>query len=137
MKLNRLVSVALGLALLFAGADVARAQLFLNMQSAPYSGTNAQTVKVITGQAKAPVIVTQYALTATAAGTVAIVYGTGTTCGTNTVSITGALNVSSTSGPAQAGNGGGALAVVPPGNDVCVTSTGTAVFGGHISYLQY
>lgn len=137
MKLNRLVSAALGLALLFAGADAARAQLFMNMQSAPYSGTNAQTVKVITGQAKNPITITQYALTATATGTVAIVYGTGSNCGTGTASITGALNLSSTSGPAQAGNGGGALAVIPPGNDVCVTSTGTATFGGHISYLQY
>lgn len=114
-----------------------QAQLFLNMQSGVFSATNAANTKIVTGIAKAPVMIMQYTLTSSATGTVAIVYGTGVNCATGQTSITGAMQLSATSGPMQAGNGGGALAVVPPGNDVCIVTTGTATFGGHISYLQY
>jgi hypothetical protein len=124
-----------GLAFLLVHSG-AHAQTLSQQQSAAYSATNAQTIKVATGRSTATIYVMQYLLSASAAGTVQIEYGTGSTCGTGTVNITGALQIAA-GGNVQAGNGGGTLFVVPPGNDVCIASTGTASFAGHISFLQY
>lgn len=61
-------------------------------------------------------------------------YGTGTTCGTGTISLTGAMRMCDECNITY-GNGIGVIFRVPPGNDLCLTATTGAVLG-IVTYSQ-
>lgn len=135
--LHRLAIAAAALSLLtLALVAPSHGQELNRTRSASYSATNATTVKVITGQSKNAVYITGLIITASAAGTAQIEYGTGSNCGTGTTTVSGALALGA-SAPVQAQAAQGALVSIPAGQDVCIVSTGTATFAGLISYFQY
>lgn len=100
----------------------------------PFTGTGAAAV-VVAGTLNKTTFICGWHITNTAAtGTFAITAGTGTNCGTNTVSVTPAMSITSTAPSTDhieyAGTSAGLSA------DLCVSATVTTVTG-IIWYGQY
>lgn len=127
------------LVILFGLASAASAQNALppvgTTNSAIVAGTVAGATKVISGITGKRIYLTQLTLHPTATSVVSLTYGTGTNCGTGTTTFYGPATFQ-TGEAAYIGAGAGAIFVVPPGNDVCITIA-TAVAPGWISYAQF
>ena len=67
---------------------------------------------------------------------VSLVYGTGTNCANSQVTLDGPLELIADTGY-SAGNGIGAVMVIPSGNALCLTNSQAIQVGGAISYSQY
>lgn len=133
-----MIKAIAGLLVAFLGfASPAMAQQLTPTTQAQISiaGTVAASTRIITGIAGKRIYPTALMLVPVATSVVTFTYGTGTNCGTNTVSLTGALTFSA--GQAiNFGNGAGALLVLPLGVDLCVTIA-TAAAPGSLSYAQF
>ena len=109
-------------------------------QIGSFSGT-ATTVLVQAGAAGKVIYICGYQFTSTAATTAALVYGTGATCGTGQVAVTGALNVSTTPTTDHQQYAYFSVPEIQPfqsatQNSICVT-IGAAAVTGHIFFGQY
>lgn len=108
-------------------------------QSVGISGTAPSTVIAIPNTAGKTTFVCDISLVdGTAATSIQIKAGTGTTCGTNTVNLTGAIPI--TVGQQMFAGWGGTVFGAPqilPSTDVCVAvAGGTAGFAGWATYVQ-
>jgi hypothetical protein len=99
------------------------------------AGTVAASTKIITGATGKQIYVTALLLAPVATSVVTFTYGTGTNCGTNTASITGAMTFAAGAVVAH-GAGAGAVFVLPRGVDLCITIA-TAAAPGSIAYSLF
>lgn len=95
-------------------------------------GTVAASTRIVTGAAGKQIYVTGLILTPVATSVVTFTTGTGTNCGTNTASLTGAMTFAAGQ-EVNWGTGAGALLVVPTAFDLCITIA-TAVAPGALAY---
>jgi hypothetical protein len=105
------------------------------MATIPIAGTVATSTRIITGNASKQIYVTALGLIPAATSVVTLTAGTGTNCGTNTTSLTGAMTFT-TQAPFFYGSGYGAVLVLPKGYDLCITIA-TAAAPGTLAYAQY
>lgn len=98
-----------------------------------FNGTQAITraFPAVSGKS---IYLTQLAVSGTATGVITISKGTGTNCGTGTTVLYTQAIIAGT--PISLGDGAGALAVVGPSIDVCVT-VATASLSGWLSIAQF
>ncbi len=82
------------------------------------------------------IYVTHFDMMAVGTNNVKFVYGTGTACGTGTTDLTGAYPLIAQAG-ISAGVGIGPVLVVPQGNALCITTSGSGLVAGSVSYVQY
>lgn len=95
-----------------------------NVISVAVNVGSATTAQLVAAQGNQPIHVCS--ITATIAGTTPtalFIYGTGTNCATNNGNLSGTF--APTSGTLMSVGYGGDLMVVPPGNELCVTTGGT------------
>lgn len=127
-----------------AGASDPCQDLSAIKQSAPIAISTATTTQLVALSGTTLIYVCSYQAVA-GAGTnpsLQFVYGTGSSCGTGTTSLTGAMatgvTVSATApGPILESSGGNTLFKTIAGNALCVTTGGTTPnFQGWVSYVQ-
>lgn len=94
------------------------------------------TTKVITGQASKTVYICALGVSTAAAGTLAVVSGTGTDCGTGQAYMT-AIMVFAQGHPLQLGSGLGYIMKAPVAEDVCITTGGGTSAGFVISHAIF
>lgn len=99
------------------------------------AGTIAASTRIITGNANRQIYITAIALVPVATSVVTLTTGTGTNCGTNTTSLTGAMTFSAGQ-TLPYGSGYGAVLVLPKGYDLCITIA-TAAAPGTIAYAFF
>ena len=128
--------IALVLAL-WASPALAQPVIPLTQASVPITVSTAATVQLVAAPAQTNQAIVVTAVDVIAAGTtnVQFVYGTGTNCGTGTTALVGVMTFV-TGQVLNLGTGVGALWVVPPGKDLCIT-IGTAGAPGSLSYSQF
>ncbi len=98
--------------------------------------SSATTTELVALVASQNIYVTSWDVVSSAAGTLKLVYGTGTACGTGTTDLTGTYTLA-TSTVFTKGNGVGSILTVPPGNALCITSGGSVAAQGSLSYAQF
>lgn len=98
--------------------------------------SSAATTKLISGVSGKSIYITAWDGISSAAGTIKFIYGTGTTCGTGTVELTGTYAFG-TATVITKGNGGAPLFSIPNGNDFCIVAASTINVQGSISYAQF
>lgn len=103
--------------------------------SAAVTMSSATTTRFITGVSGKTTYVTSFDLIAGGLTSATIVAGTGTNCGTGSVSLTGAYPFSAQAGLTK-GDGVGAVLFAPVGDDVCVTNSASVQLSGSLSYAQ-
>ena len=111
----------------------------------PCAGSYVSTTKpIIVPSAAATVAISNHSSTAgviyvcgwhllSTGGTSLLSYGTGTTCGTGGVNLTGALAAADT---VTQHSDGSELFKIPPGNDLCVTGGTSAAGTGWVTYVS-
>jgi hypothetical protein len=87
------------------------------------------------GAAKA-IFITSYDFIANGTLNVTLVYGTGTNCGTGQTALTGAYPLTAQAGISK-GMGLGVVLYVPPGNALCITTSGSSQVSGSVAYVQF
>lgn len=109
----------------------------------PVNISSATTVKIITGITNRNVYITHIDLAASIADNVAIVEGTGATCGTNTAGMAGGAtgasgwNLTAAQPIISIGDGmGTVLRTATPGDSVCIITTTAAQLSGNIMAQQ-
>lgn len=131
-KLVAALFIYLGL----ASAALAQSVLVPGTQvSIPIAGTIAASTRIVQGTAGKSTYITQLALAPAATSVVTLTAGTGTNCGTNTTSLTGAMAFAS-GGAVSFGTGYGAVLVLPQGYDLCITIA-TAAAPGSLAYAKF
>jgi hypothetical protein len=101
----------------------------------PITGTVAASTRIVTGVTGKQIIVTSIMHVPVPTAVVTYTTGTGTNCGTSTASITGALTFSAGQ-VLEMGSGYGAIFILPPGFDLCITIA-TAVAPGSLTYTLF
>jgi hypothetical protein len=97
----------------------------------------AATQKLVSGVAGKQIYITGYTWSGDTTATVGqLEYGTGTTCGTGTTTISGAYKVAANGAINRGGPTGLVLAPVPAGKDLCIVAT-TGALAGDVSYTQF
>jgi len=99
------------------------------------AGTIAASTKIVSGISGKSIYVTALLLAPVATSVVTLTAGTGTNCGTNTTSITGAMTFAAGQAIAH-GSGNGAIFVIPQGYDLCITIA-TAAAPGSLAYSLF
>lgn len=130
----RNLSAALLIYLGLASAAQAQQSVFAPATTNQISvaGTVAASTRIVTGIAGKSIYVTALSLIPVATAVVTFTTGTGTNCGTNTASVTGAMTFA-TGQVLSFGIGNGAVFVLPSGNDLCITIA-TAAAPGALAY---
>jgi hypothetical protein len=130
-------SLLLALALCLGSPALAQQSVFVPATTAqiPIVGTVAASTRIVTGIAGKQIYVTSVMLIPLATSVVTFTQGTGTNCGTNTASVTGALTFAAGQ-ILNFGDGYGAIWVLPPAFDLCITIA-TAVAPGSLSFGQF
>lgn len=98
-----------------------------------FTGTQAITRAFAAVSGKS-IYLTQIAVSGTAAGVFTLSTGTGTNCGTSTVTIYTETLIAGT--PISVGDGAGVIAVVGPNLDLCIT-VATQSLSGWVSIAQF
>lgn len=121
-----------------ASAALAQQSVFVPATTNQISlaGTVAASTRIVTGIAGKRIYVTQVNMIPLATSVVTFTTGTGTNCGTNTASVTGAMTFTTGNQPLNLGVGNGAVFVLPAGNDLCVTIA-TAAAPGSLAYAIF
>lgn len=104
--------------------------------SVAISVSTATTTEVIPLVSGKRIYVTSWDIIAGGTGTITIKYGTGSSCGTGTTSLTGAYPLIAQAGIVK-GNGLGAVLFVPAGNALCITTSAAVQMSGSLSYVQF
>jgi hypothetical protein len=114
-------------------ANAALAQAWPNPSNQlSIAGTVAAATRIIQVPTGKQIVVTALMQAPVATSVVTYTYGTGTNCGTDTGSLTGAMTFAAGQ-EINMGNGVGPVMIVPPGNDLCVTIA-TAAAPGSLVY---
>ncbi len=123
--------------ILVTGLTLARAQQSIPAATNTISitGTVAASTKIISGVSGRYLYITSLNLVPVATSVVTFTAGTGTNCGTNTTSLSGAMTFA-TGQILQAGTGAGVILAAPQGYDICITIA-TAVSPGFLSYSLF
>lgn len=120
--------------ILCLGLTPAQAQQIIpyTTNTIPIAGTIATATKIISAVDSRYIYITAINLVPAATSVITFTAGTGTNCGTNTVSLTGAMTF--TAGETLTiGTGYGVVLAAPAGYDVCL-AIGTATAPGFIAY---
>lgn len=130
------ILAALALWLGLAGAAMAQNALPpVSTQFTAYFGSVAAITRVIPGITGKRIYLTQLSVSGASTSVFTLSYGTGTNCGTGTTTIS-TTTFASGQAPTNLGDGSGAVAVIPAGQDVCITIA-TAVAPGWLSWAQF
>lgn len=130
-------ALALALTLLASAASAQQAVVVpATMASTAISISTATTTRLVTGVSGKSIYVTQWNAISGGTGNITWVAGTGATCGTNQVSLTGAYNLTAQVG-AVVGTGYGAVLVAPQGYSLCVTTSANVQISGSVSYALF
>jgi hypothetical protein len=108
--------------------------------SAPITSTSATTTLVVAASGSTKVYVMHYDWVLSGAGTVALIAGTGATCGGGTHYLTGASGHTASfaaNGGISAGSGLGPILVTAASEAVCIITTGAVDTAGSLSYAQF
>lgn len=98
--------------------------------------STATTTQLIAGISGKSIYVTQVNIIAAGTGNIQFIAGTGATCGTGTVNLSGNYNFTAQVGFVM-GNGNGAIWVVPAGFNVCAVTSQAVGMPGSLSYAQF
>lgn len=98
-------------------------------------GTIASVARIVTGVPGKSIIVTAVMLVPVATAVVTFSTGTGTNCNTGTANVVGVMTFAAGQ-TLMLGDGYGAVWVLPPGNDLCITIT-TAAAPGSLAYALF
>ena len=96
--------------------------------------------QIIAASGSTKVYITHWDVVLSGAGTIALVTGTGTNCGTGTAYLTGAASHPlsfAANGGISAGSGLGPILVTGAGGEVCAITTGSVDSSGSIAYAQF
>lgn len=104
--------------------------------SAALTVSTATTTQLVALSGSTKIYVTAFDVIAGGTGNITFVYGTGSSCGTGTTSLTGAYPLTAQTGIAK-GNGLGPVLVVPAGNALCVTTSAAVQMSGSVAYTQF
>lgn len=105
-------------------------------RSIPVTISTATTTKLITENGTQSIYVTAAIIIAAGTGNIQFIAGTGATCGTGTVNVTGNFSLTAQVGFTQ-GNGSGVIWVVPPGLALCAVTSAAVGMPGVIAYAQF
>lgn len=92
-------------------------------------------IAATTNAAAKAIYITSFNFIASGTNTVTLVYGTGTACATGQVALTGGYPLIAQAG-ISAGVGVGPVLIIPQGNALCITTSGTGQLSGSVSYVQ-
>lgn len=101
----------------------------------PVAGTVAASTQIVALKTGARIYVTSLLLVPVATSVVTLTSGTGTNCGSNTTSLTGALTFAAAQ-TVNLGDGTGAVLATLPGHALCITIA-TAAAPGSLAYAQF
>lgn len=134
----RKLIAALLLTIGLASAALAQQSVFVpaTMASVPITVSTATTTRLITGVAGKSIYITAVDFIAAGTGNIQFIAGTGATCGTGTVNISGNYNLTAQVGMTKAA-GNGAIWVVPQGFSLCVVTSAAVGMPGSLSYAIF
>ena len=104
---------------------------FIPTASVPIAVSVAGTMQLVAGVSGQAIYVTDWDVVAGGTGTFYLEYGTGSSCGTGTMALTGKYPAA-----AQFGRAGVGHLFVPAGNALCIVTTGAAASQGFVAYVQ-
>lgn len=114
-----------------------------NMEAATQGSTTvainvstATTTQLVALSGSTLIRVTGMAVVAGGAGNITFVYGTGSSCGTGTTSISGAIPLVANVGFTM-GAGLGPVLIIPAGQALCITTSAAVQMSGFLTYAQY
>lgn len=133
----RKLAAALIILLGLAGAAPAQQAVVVpaTMASVSIAGTVAARTRIVSGSPGRSIYVTQVTLAPVDTSAVTFSAGTGTNCGSNTVTLTGVMTFAGV-GAISLGTGYGAVWVLPQGYDLCIT-VATAAAPGSLAYARF
>lgn len=106
------------------------------MYSVPITISTATTTLLATGIPGKSIYITHADVVAGGTGSIQFIAGTGATCGTSTVNLTGAYNLVAQVG-FVIGTGYGAVIVAPKGFSICAVTSAAVAMPGTIAYAIY
>lgn len=106
------------------------------MASVPITISTATTTRLVLGVTGQSIYVTAVDIIAGGTGSIQFVAGTGSTCGTGTVNISGNYALVAQTGFTKAA-GNGVVWVIPSGFSLCVTTSANVGMPGSLSYAQF
>lgn len=127
------LALLLGLLLLAGGAQAQSPIIPAAKASVAITGTVATATQIVAAKTNQSIYITSLALVPADTSVVTFTAGTGTNCGTGTVTLASWTSVGQT---IAYGTGYGALIVAPKGAALCITIA-TAVSPGVLSYDQF
>lgn len=133
----RKLSAALIILFGLASAALAQSPIQVSTQkSVAVTISTATTTKLITENGTQSIYVTAVDIIAGGTGNIQFIAGTGATCGTGTVNITGNYSLTAQVGFTK-GDGNGVVWVVPPGLALCAVTSAAVGMPGSIAYAQF
>ncbi len=137
---NALVALALlvplGLCLAAAPAHAQLAPIVQDSAPAAINISTATTTKIVSNTANKKTYITYMLLIAGGTGNVTPEYGHGSTCGTGTTVLAGAINLTAQAG-FSAGNGTGSVLTIPAGEDFCLLTSANVQISGWVQSAPY
>ena len=123
---------------LLATPAVAQQSVFVpaTMFSSPITISTATTTLLITGVSGKSTYITQVNVVAAGTGNIQFISGTGSTCGTGTVNLSGNYQLTAQQGFAM-GTGNGTFWVAGSGLNVCAVTSANVGMPGSIAYAQF
>lgn len=106
------------------------------MASVPITITTATTTRLVVGISNKSIYVTAVDVIAAGTGNIQFIAGTGATCGTGTVNISGNYNLTAQVGFTKAA-GNGVVWVVPQNFSLCVVTSANVGMPGSLSYAIF
>lgn len=98
--------------------------------------STATTTQLVALSGSTQIYVTGLAVIAGGTGNITLVYGTGSSCGTGTTSLSGAIPLIANAG-FTLGSGLGPVVVVPAGQALCITTSAAVQMSGFVTYTQF
>lgn len=128
----------LALVAFWLGFAPANSQPVVSMTQASIAITisTATTTKLLDGKTGQSIYVTAATVIAAGTGNIQFIAGTGATCGTGTVNVTGNFNLTAQVGFAQ-GDGTGVIWVIPAGFNLCAVTSAAVGMPGSLAYAQF
>lgn len=124
----------------FGLASVALAQQAVvvpaTMATIPITISTATTTQLITGISGKSIYVTAVDIISAGTGDIQFIAGTGSTCGTNTVNLSGNYNLTAQVGFVK-GTGYGAIWVAPQGDSICAVTSAAVAMPGSMGYAIF
>lgn len=104
--------------------------------SAIINASTATTTQLVALTSTQKIYITAWDVIAAGTGTIKLVYGTGSSCGTGTTDLTPAYSLVAQAGLTK-GSGLGPILVVPASNALCVTTSAAVGMQGTVSYTKF